>query len=222
VVFRLDSHQSSNIHLDDVIYCPDAYLSKASPVRTTRTFCPDLPLCREASKCSSLHPSGCFSSTSGRHTMFDQLWDFFPKHRYGKIAATVRTMWILVRTLSSIRQVAHSKIGRPDDSLHGSDVRAIFMEIVCIGSTVRTIIPLVRTRETLIWKLRTAKVRSSGRQGNTVQTRLKSGKNFSEILESRSHCCPSECPMTTVRTAPRFIKPDAYLNQQPINRGPYA
>jgi hypothetical protein len=49
---------------DDVIYRPNAQLSKASSVRTTRTFRPDLPLCREASNCSSLHPSGRFSSTS--------------------------------------------------------------------------------------------------------------------------------------------------------------
>jgi hypothetical protein len=48
--------------------------------------------------------------------VFYQLWDFFPKHRYGKIAATVWTMWIPVKTHSSIRQVAHS---RPDDDLHG-------------------------------------------------------------------------------------------------------
>jgi hypothetical protein len=62
-----------------------------------------------------------------------KLWDFFPKHRYGKIAATVQTMWILVRTRSSIRQVAHSKFRRPDDGLHG---------------------PVVWTRELHIWKLR--------------------------------------------------------------------
>jgi len=31
---------------------------QASFVRTTRTFRPDLPLCRKASNCSSLHPSG--------------------------------------------------------------------------------------------------------------------------------------------------------------------
>jgi hypothetical protein len=89
-----------------------------------------------------------------------------------------------------------------------------------IWSTVWTTIPLVRTRETLIWKLRAAEVRPSGRQGNTVRTRLKTRKNFSEILESRLHSCPSGRLMSTVRTVPRFIKPDAHLNLQPINRGP--
>jgi hypothetical protein len=56
-------------------------------------FRPDLPLCREASNCSSLHLSGRFSSMSERHLVFDQLRDFFPKHRYEKFTATVRTMW---------------------------------------------------------------------------------------------------------------------------------
>jgi hypothetical protein len=66
------------------------------------------------------------------HSVFDQLWDVFPKHRYGKITATVRTMWIPVRTRSSIRQVAHSKCKRLDHSFHGPDARATYMEIACI------------------------------------------------------------------------------------------
>jgi hypothetical protein len=77
-------------------------------------------------------------------------------------------------------------------------------------------------REALIWKLRTAEVRPSGQQGTTVRTRQKSGKNFNEILESQSHSCPSGRPLSTVQTAPKFIKPGAHLNLQPINRGPEA
>jgi hypothetical protein len=169
---------------DDVIYRLDAHLSKASFVWTTRTFHPDFPLCRETSNYSSLHPSERFCSMSRRHSVFDQLWDFLPKHRYGKIAATIRTTWIPVQTRSSIRQVSHSKSKRPDTSLHGLNARASDMETACIRSTVRTTIPLVRTHEALVWKLLTAEVRPSGRQGNTIWTQLKSGKNFSEILES--------------------------------------
>jgi hypothetical protein len=105
----------------DEIYRPDAQLSKASFVWMTRTFRPDLPLCQKASNCSSLHPSGRFSSTSGRHSVFDQLQDFFPKYRYGKIAATVRTTWIPVRTRSFIRKVSHSKSRRLDVSSLGPD-----------------------------------------------------------------------------------------------------
>jgi hypothetical protein len=145
-----------------MIYRLDAQLSKASSVRTTRTFRLDLPLCREALNCSSLHPSGRFSSTSRSHSVFDQLWDFFPKQRYGKTAATIRMMWIPVWTRSSIRQVAHSKFRRLDDGLHGPDMRALYMEIACIKSIVRTTYPVVRTPQALIWKLCPAKVRPSG------------------------------------------------------------
>jgi hypothetical protein len=106
---------------DDVSYRLDTQLSKASSVQTTRTFRPDLPLCREASNCSSLHSSGHFSSTSGRLSVFDKLQDFFPKHNYWKIAATVRTTWIPVMMLSSIRHVSHSKSRCPDASQYGPD-----------------------------------------------------------------------------------------------------
>jgi hypothetical protein len=44
----------------------------------------------------------------------------------------------------------------------GLDTRASDMEIGCIKSTVRTTIPLVRTREALVWKLLAAKVRPFG------------------------------------------------------------
>jgi hypothetical protein len=124
---------------------------------------------------------------------------FFPKHRYGKIAATVWTMWILVWTRSSIRQVVHSKSRHSDASLHGPDARATSMEIACIRSIIRTTIPMVRTSEALIWKLRAAEVRSSGRQGNTVWTQLKSGKNFCKfwkadrtVFRPDALCLPSE------------------------------
>jgi hypothetical protein len=151
-----------------VIYRLDAHLSKASFVRTKRTFRPDLPLCREALNCSSLHPSGLFSSTSRRHSVFDQLWDSLPKHRYRKIVATVRTTWIPVQTRSSIRQVSHSKSRSPDASVHGPDTRASDMEIACNRSIALTTLPLVRTHEALVWKLLAVEVRPSGRQGNTV------------------------------------------------------
>jgi hypothetical protein len=134
--------------------------------------------------------------------------------------ASVQTFQQHVRTIlsvwPSIRQVSHSKFRRLDSSLHGPDARASDMEIACIWSTVQTTIPLVRTCEALIQKLRVAKVRPSGRQGNTVRMWLKLGKNFSEILESRSHSCLSRRPMTTVQTAPRFyqarisVEPEVY------------
>jgi hypothetical protein len=79
-----------------------------------------------------------------------KLQDFFPKHKYGKIAAIVRTTWIPAWTRSSIRQVSQFKSRRPDASQHGPDARASNMEIACISSTVRTTILLVQTREASI------------------------------------------------------------------------
>jgi hypothetical protein len=115
-----------------------------------------------ASRLGDLSYRPDFSSTSGRLSVFDKLQDFFPKHSYGKIAAIVRTKWIPVRTRSSIRQVSHSKKKRSDVSPLGPNARASDMKIVCIRSTVWTTIPLVRTREALVWKLLAAEVRPSG------------------------------------------------------------
>jgi len=75
-------------------------------------------------------------------------------------------MWIPVQMRSSIRQVSHSKFRRPDNSLHGPDSRATYMEIACIWLTIRTIISFVRTREALIWKLGATEVRPSWRGSN--------------------------------------------------------
>jgi hypothetical protein len=176
------------------IFHTDSKSKKLDPLHSfgrwelsVRTF-----LCiEEASNCSSLHPSGRFSRTFGRHSVFDQLWDFVPKHRYGKTIATVRTMWTPVLTSSSIRQVVHSKSRRSEVSPHGSDTRASYMEIECIRSTVQTTYPMFRTHQGLIWKLRATKVQPSGRQGNTVRTRLNSGKNLCAVVRSDALCLPS-------------------------------
>jgi len=148
---------------------------------------PDLPLCREASNWSSLHPSGRFSSPSGRSLVFDQASGFLSKHRYEKIVVTVQTTWYPVRTRSSIRQVSQFKSRRPDASHHGPDARASDMEIACIRSAVWTTVPPVRTREASIWKLLAADVRPFGRQCLTVQTRLSNRKDLQQIFWDFSH-----------------------------------
>jgi len=130
-----------------MIFCPDAQLSNI--IRQ------NLPLCQEASNCSSLHPSERLSNISRRRSVFDQQLDFFPKHIYEKTAATVQTMCVPVRTLSFIRQVVHSKvkpsgrhsswserlsfiyencvhqINRPDNSCYGPNAPSLDMEIAC-------------------------------------------------------------------------------------------
>jgi hypothetical protein len=147
-------------------------------------------------------PSGRHDIPSGRPTVQsiirsdDENFPSKPSHVSRSFEllqlASVRTFQQHIRTTLSVRpsfrisfqntdmgrsmQVSHSKSWRPDASQHGPDARALDMEIMCIKSTIRTVIPLVRTREAFICKLLAAKVRSSGRQGNTVQTRLKNRK----------------------------------------------
>jgi hypothetical protein len=111
---------------------------------------PDLPLCQKASTGSSLHPSGCLSSTSRGRSVVDQQWDFFLKHRYVKTTATVQTMRIPVRTRSFIRQVMHSKFNHPNNIIHCPDAQASYMEIPCIRPIVRTIAIMVWTHQALI------------------------------------------------------------------------
>jgi hypothetical protein len=135
---------------------------KASSVRTTRTFHPDLPLCQEPSNCSSLHPSGLLSNMSRRLLVFNKLKDFFAKHKYGKKATIVRTMCVSIWTLSLIRQVVDTKFNHPDVRLHGPDAQALCIEIECISLTVRTSYLMVRTLKALILKLLAAKVQPSG------------------------------------------------------------
>jgi hypothetical protein len=159
-------------HPDDVSYCPDAQLSKAPAVQTTcHTVRMHIRLKHHLSGPSSMSRSFELLQLASIRT-FQQpirttlsvrpkLQDFFPKHRYGKIAATVRTTWIPGWTRSSIRQVSQFKSKRPNASQHGPKERASEMEIACIRSAVRTTILPVRTREASIWKLLAADVRPS-------------------------------------------------------------
>jgi len=132
--------------------------------------------------------------------VFDKLQDFFPKHKYGKIAATVQTTWIPIQTPSSIRQVSHSKSRRPDTSQHGSDLRASSMEIECIKSTVRTTIPSVQTREAFI----SATVQTTGH--HHPDAAKKQERISAKFSGNRSHNCPSGRPVTTVWTGPSFYQ----------------
>jgi len=72
------------------------------------------------------------------------------RHSYGKTASTVRTMCDPVRKMFFIRQDVHTKFNRPDDSLHGPDAQALYMEIACTSSIVRTSAFRVRTLQSLI------------------------------------------------------------------------
>jgi hypothetical protein len=84
------------------------------------------------------------------------------------------------------------------------------MEIACNRSPVRTAILLVQLHEAFIRKLLAVDVRPSGR---------KQERFLVKILEFWSYSWPFGRPMTTVRTVPIFVIPDAHLSPQPINRG---
>jgi len=76
------------------------------------------------------------------------------------------------------------------------DARSLYMDITCSGrATVRTIVP------------------------HRPNAALKQERSLAKFLEFWSYSCPSERPMTTFWTVPSFIKPDAHLSPQPINRG---
>jgi hypothetical protein len=183
--------------------------------------CPDLPLCREASNCSSLHPSGRFSSPSGRSSVFDQASGFLSKTQIWedccnrpndvdfRPGALIHKASIAIQIQTSGGQSSWSgqacikyencvhHINLPDDHPPDPDAQSLCMEITCSER---------------------ATVRTTGR--HHLDAVLKQERYSAKFSEFRSHSCPSERPMTTVRTAPSFIKPDAYLNCQPINRGP--
>jgi len=94
------------------------------------------------------------------------------------------------------------------------------MEITCSRSPVRSAILLVRTREAFITKLLTADVRPVQMTvPNRPDAGLKQERSSAKFSKFRSHSCLSGWPMTTVQKTPSFIKPDAHLSPQPINRG---
>jgi hypothetical protein len=116
---------------------------------------------------------------------------------FQKHVRTTFNVWPAIGFLSKT-QIWEDRCNRPDDVDSRPDAlihnASITFKIQTSGrqpswsgrssirSNVRTTIHLVRTREVSIWKLCATEVRPWGRQGNTVRTRLKSGKNLSEIF----------------------------------------
>jgi hypothetical protein len=156
-------------------YSVRTLICQASSVRTTRTFRPDVPLCPEALNYSRLHPSRRFSNMSGRLPMFDKLKDFFPKHRYGKTAATVRTTWLF--RLDAILDKASRAEDVPSSEGHTpwSGHSGLNMEIACSWSTTARTLGQHRPNAALF------------------------KKEFQANLESRLHSCPSGRPQLPSR-----------------------
>jgi hypothetical protein len=146
-----------------VIYRSDAKLPKASSVQTTRTFHPNLPLCREASNCSSLHspdvstarPDDTQCSIAMGFLSKTQIWenscnrsDDVNSHSDALIH---KVSWAFkIQTFgnqsswsgraSYIYGNCMHQINRPNDHSCGPDARSLNMEIACSeGATVQTI-----------------------------------------------------------------------------------
>jgi hypothetical protein len=165
----------SNIHPDDVVFHPDAHLSKHNPSGRRELFvqtpisvkklqivqdcirsdvmanCPDALQSSRRSQCSSASVWTTWLYRLDAIQCLTSIGVSASRHSYGKTTATVRTMCDPVRTMSSIRQVVHTKYNRPDVSLHGPDDQASYMKIACTSSTVQTLAFRVRTLQALLW-----------------------------------------------------------------------
>jgi hypothetical protein len=155
--FRKSALCTSQRRISSVPSRPDARQTKHHPSRQ-RVF-PSGPFTVSRSFYSSLHPSGrpsgrpsVFDQASGSFQNY--IWEdccnrpddsaahpdalqysikllILSKIIYRKIAATVRTTWISVRTRFSLRQESQFKFNRPDVCQHGPDARTVNMEITC-------------------------------------------------------------------------------------------
>jgi hypothetical protein len=132
---------------DDVTYCQDAQLSKASSVRMTRTFRPDLPLCRKLriapacicsdvlatcpddTQCSTSYGISFHNTDMGRSLQLSGRCGFPSGHQ---------SSWS--GCASYLYGNCVHQINRPDGHSLGPDAR-----------------------KALIWKLRATEVRPSGR-----------------------------------------------------------
>jgi hypothetical protein len=99
-------------------------------------FRPDPPLYREASVSACIRPDD--SAACPDAFQYSNKLQILSKIKYGKIAATVRTMWIPVRTRFSLRQESQFKFNRLDVCQDGPDACSTDMEIADSTSTVRT------------------------------------------------------------------------------------
>jgi hypothetical protein len=163
--------------------------------------------------CSSLHLFGRFSSPYGRPSVFNQASGFLSKTQIWEdccnrpndvdycLDVLIHKASIVIQIQTSGRQSAWSgsafikyencvhQINHPEDHPPGLDVQSLYMEITCSGRAI---------------------VRTIGY--HRPDAAFKHERSSAKFLKFMSHNCPSGRPMTTVRTVPSFIKPDAHLN----------
>jgi hypothetical protein len=223
VVFRLDSHQSATSVRTTRSFRPDAQLSKASAVRMTCLTVRTLIRLKH-------HPSGRRGFLSGpsfvsRSLELLQLASFRTFQQPVRTTLSVRPsfkfsfqnqIWedccnrpgaLLLKASSQLKinrsdaslpwfGRAYDRYGNcvqqitsPDGHPPGLDARSLYKEITCSErATVRTTVPY------------------------SLDVALKQERSSVKLFEFRSHSCPSGRPMTTIRTAPSFIKANAHLS----------
>jgi hypothetical protein len=123
----------------------------------------------------------------------------------------------------SKKEIADSTSTVRTTAYHGPYVHITDMEIACRRIAVRTLIPHgpdAREPYKEITCSRRATVRT---MCHPVRTMPLNRKDFpANFLENLVAQLSVRTPMSTVRTEPTYILPDAHLSPQPINRGPWA
>jgi hypothetical protein len=179
-------NSASHVSCPDVVSSRlDAHLSTVPSVRTTChtiwmpnrpsiirsddvDFLLDLPLYREASVPACIRSD--VSATRSDGSQYSTKLQILSKFIYEKIAATVLTMWIPVRTRFSLMQESQFKFNRLDVCQHGPDARLTDMELRIQLQPSGCLHIMVRTRAKHIWKLR-VEDQLSGRPSPLVRTR---------------------------------------------------
>jgi hypothetical protein len=128
---------------------------------------PDAHQCPKVSNYSRFHPSRRLSNTSECSLVFDNKLDFLLRHRYGKTAASVRTLGL----------------HRSDAILDRAKLGEELQPSGCRGNTVRTPIILMK-----ITCSRSATIRTLGQHRPDVALIWYCVKR---VMKSRFHSCPS-------------------------------
>jgi hypothetical protein len=158
-------------------FCNDAFKQGSAVQSASRRFC----TIYKSEKSDPLQPSGWRDIPSGRPTIQSIIHSGDENFRSGPSSvsrsfellqlASVWTFQHHIQTTLSVRpamgylsktQIWEDRCNYPND-VDSRPNMLIHKASRAIKSTVRTIIPLVRTCEASIWKLRAAEVRPSGR-----------------------------------------------------------
>jgi hypothetical protein len=138
------------------------------------SFCPDAHQCPKVLNCSRLHLSRRLSNLSEPSSMFDKKSNFLLRHRYGRQLHPSKRQVYTVRMLSLVRQDVEKNCNHPNVRATPSGCQS------------------------LLWKLRAAKVQLSRRGPDMVLREARYGKPVAQLSIQRLSA--------TVQTPPREIR----------------